>query len=96
MVTELALSFALTFLYTGVVKLDEESEGIIKIEDIIKIAQLLNLPELELMCENARKGDESLNKKIATWVNNRNSRVEKHLFFNKVRYVCVCLYVLVI
>ncbi len=93
-VTELALSRALTFLYTGVVELDKESEGF---GETIKISQLLNLPELELMCENARKGEESLNKKIATWVNNRNSHVEKHLFFNKVRYVCVCVwFVLVI
>ncbi len=89
-VTELALSRALTFLYTGVVELDKESEGI---DETIKISQLLNLPELELMCENARKGEESLNQKIITWLNDRNASVTKQLFLNKVchfySYSCI-------
>ncbi len=84
-VTELALSRALTFLYTGVVELDKESEGI---DETIKISQLLNLPELELMCENARKGEESLNQKIITWLNDRNASVTKQLFLNKVCHFC--------
>ncbi len=81
-VTELALSRALTFLYTGVVELNKESEGI---DETIKISQLLNLPELGLECENARKGEEFLNQKIGTWLNDRNTSVAKQLFLNKVR-----------
>ncbi len=79
-VTELALSRALTFLYTGVVKLDKESEGI---NETIKISQLLNLPALGLVCENARKGEKLLIPRIG------NASVVKQLFLNKVRYVLV-------
>ncbi len=89
--TELALSRALTFLYTGLVELDKESEGI---NETIKISQLLNLPELRLMCENARKGEECLNRRIGIRLNDRNASVAKQLFLNKVRYVSVCICVL--
>ncbi len=89
-VTELALSRALTFLYTGVVELDKESEGI---DETIKISQLLNLPELELVCKNARKGEEFLNPSIGTWLNDRNASVAKQLFLNKVQYaICLSCY----
>ena len=84
-VMELALSRALTFLYTGVVELDKESEGF---SETIKISQLLNLSELELMCENARKGEEFLNQKIITWLNDRHASVTKQLFLNKVCHFC--------
>ncbi|XP_064402041.1 rho-related protein racA-like isoform X2 [Halichondria panicea] len=90
MVTELALSRALTFLYTGVVELDKESEGF---DETIKISQLLNLPELELMCENARKGEEFLNQKIITWLNDRHASVTKQLFLNKGLFSDVCFLV---
>ncbi len=86
MVTELALSRALTFLYTGVVELNKESEGI---DETIKISQLLNLPELKLVCENARKGEEFLNQKISTSLNNQSTSVAKQLFLNKVCYISV-------
>ncbi len=82
LVTELALSRTLTFLYTGVVELNKESEGI---DETIKISQLLNLPELGLACENARKREEFLNQKIGMWLNDRNASVAKQLFLNKVR-----------
>ncbi len=83
MVTELALSRALTFLYTGVVELKKESEGI---DETIKISQLLNLPVLEWVCESARKG---VDLKMTTWLNDRSASVAKRLFFNKVRYELV-------
>ncbi len=80
-VAELALTRVLTFLYTGVMELGKESEGI---DETIKISQLLNLPELELVCENAHKGEEFLI---------RNASITKQLFLNKVhvRCVSVCL-----
>ncbi|XP_064402043.1 rho-related protein racA-like [Halichondria panicea] len=89
-VMELALSRALTFLYTGVVELDKESEGF---SETIKISQLLNLSELELMCENARKGEEFLNQKIITWLNDRHASVTKQLFLNKRLFSDVCFLV---
>ncbi len=80
-VTEIALSRALIFLYTGVVELDEKAEGL---DETIKISQLLNLPELGTLCENARKSEEFLNPSIGTWLNDRNSSIAKKLFLNKV------------
>ena len=52
-------------------------------EETIKAARLLNLPELEMICENAKKEDEFLNPSIGTWLNDRNSSIAKQLFFNK-------------
>jgi Rho family protein len=69
-------------LYTGFVDLTKESQ---EIDKTIEAANLLNLPELALICENARKGEEFLNPSIGTWLNDRNSLVAKELFFNKVR-----------
>ncbi len=83
-VTEVALSRALTFLYTGVVELDKRTEGL---DETIKISQLLNLPELAMLCENARKGEEFLNPSIGTWLNDRDASVAKQLFLNKVRKI---------
>ncbi|XP_064386490.1 rho-related protein racA-like [Halichondria panicea] len=90
LVTELALSRTLTFLYTGVVELNKESDGI---DETIKISQLLNLPELGLLCENARKGEEFLNQKIGMWLNDRNVSVAKQLFLNKGLFSDVCFLV---
>ena len=74
--TEVALSRALTFLYTRGVELDEGAEGL---DETIKISQLLNLPELAMMCENARKGEKCLSINIE-----HNVNLAKQLFLNKV------------
>ena len=77
---ELPFKRCLEFLYTGVVDLNKESE---LLEETLKLAQLLNLPELQLICENAKKGDEFLNPSIGTWLNDRNGSVAKKLFLNR-------------
>jgi len=69
----------LEFLYTGIVALTKESE---MLDETIQVAHLFNLPELQLLCENAKKGDEFLNPSIGTWLNDRNSSVAKKLFLN--------------
>ena len=69
----------LQFLYTGIVELNKESE---MLEETVQVACLLNLPELQLICENAQKGDEFLNPSIGTWLNDRNGSVAKKLFLN--------------
>ena len=69
----------LQFLYTGIVELDKESE---LLEETVQVARLFNLPELQLICENAQKGDEFLNPSIGTWLNDRNGSVAKKLFLN--------------
>lgn len=78
--TELALKRCLEFLYTGYITVDKNSEGL---DDTIKAAGLLNLPELQMICENAKKEDEYLNPSIGTWLNDRNGSLAKELFFNK-------------
>ncbi len=83
--TEVALSRALTFLYTGVVELDEKTEAL---DEIIKISQLLNLPELAMLSENARKGE----KRFLNRIIRPNVNVAKHQFLNKVvTFVCFSL-----
>lgn len=79
--SEESFSRVLTYLYTGLVELTKESQHL---DETIAVANLLNLPELALVCENARKGEEFLNPSIGTWLNDRNSDVAKELFFNKV------------
>lgn len=69
----------LQFLYTGIVELDKESE---LLDETVRVAQLFNLPELQLIAQNAKKGDEFLNPSIGTWLNDHNGSVAKKLFLN--------------
>ena len=78
---ELAFQRCLEFLYTGYVELKGDSEGL---EDILKAAKIFNLPELQMIVENAQIGDKHLSPSIGTWLNDRNSATAKKLFFNKV------------
>ena len=86
LVSEVAVSRVLTFLYTGVVELNKDSGGL---EETIKMSELLNLPELRVICQNAQKEEEFLNPSIGTWLNDRNAGIAKQLFLNK---VCMTLY----
>ena len=79
--TDLSFKRCLEFLYTGFVDLQKDSEGL---EETLKAAQLFNLPEPQLIVENAKKEEEFLNPSIGTWLNDRNSSVAKQLFLNKV------------
>ena len=78
--SELAFKRCLEFLYTGYVDLNKDSP---ELDQTIQAAQLLNLPELQMICKNAQKDGEFLNPSIGTWLNDRNSSVAKELFFNK-------------
>ncbi len=81
--SEETLSRCLSFLYTGTVEgLNKDSE---LLQETIHVARLLNLPELELICENAEKGEEFLNPSIGTWLNDRNGEIAKAIFLSKVR-----------
>lgn len=84
--TETAFSRCLEFLYTGTTTegLNKESE---QLAETMAAAELLNLPELKLICENARNGEEFLNPSIGTWLNDRNSAVAKELFLGKVHII---------
>ena len=77
---EPVFSRCLHFLYTGSVELSKASEHL---PDTIAAARTLNLPELEVICENAQKEEEFLNPSIGTWLNDRNSSVAKELFLNR-------------
>ena len=76
---EVPLKRCLEFLYTGIVELTKDSE---MLDETIKAAQLLNLPELQLICENAKNEEEFLNPSIGTWLNDRNGSVAKKLLLN--------------
>ena len=80
LVSEVAVSRVLTFLYTGVVELNKDSEGL---EETIKMSELLNLPELRVICQNAQQGEEFC-PSVRT---ERTVTITKQLFLNKV----VCL-----
>ena len=72
----------LEFLYTGIVELEAKST---LMDETMKVAELFNLPELQTICENAKKGDEFIpfNPSIGTWLNDRNSGIAKQLFLNQ-------------
>jgi Rho family protein len=76
---EVPFKRCLQFLYTGIVELEKESE---MLDETVGVACLLNLPELKLICENGKNGDEFLNPSIGTWLNDRNGTVAKKLFLN--------------
>ena len=78
--TETALKRCLEFLYTGIITVDKTSE---ELDETIKAAGLLNLPELIMICKNAQNENEFVNPSIGTWLNDRNSSIAKELFFNK-------------
>ena len=80
LIEEVPFQRCLKFLYTGIVDLNKESEHI---DQTSKAAGIFNLPELQLICDNAKKGDEFLNPSIGTWLNDRNGGVAKELFLNK-------------
>ena len=81
-VSEVIISRVLTFLYTGEVELNKDSEGL---EETLKISELLNISHLWAACQNVSNG-----RKI--WLGvcaQRSVEVAKLLFLNK---VCVCVY----
>ena len=80
MVNSVAFRRCLEFLYTGIVNLTKESEHL---DDTVTTARTFNLPELQLICENAKTGDDFLNPSIGTWLNDRNGGVAKQLFLNQ-------------
>ena len=81
-VTQLAFERCLSFLYTGCADVKSDSD----LEDTIAAAELLDLPELVMVCQNIKKNEEFLNPSVGTWLNDRNSEVMKQLFLNKSLY----------
>eukprot|EP00731_Ephydatia_muelleri_P008903 Em0004g1241a len=82
----------LEFLYTGIVELEAKSTFL---DETMKAAELFNLPELQTICENAKKGDEFIpfNLSIGTWLNDRRREIAKQLFLNQPLLSDVCLMV---
>ena len=78
--TKLAFERCLSFLYTGCADVKNDDD----LDDTIAAAELLNLPELIMVCSNVRKDDEFLN--VGKWVNDRNSEVMRKLFLNNTLY----------
>ena len=63
------------------------------IEDVIAAAELLNLPELIMECNNVKNDEEFLNPSVGTWLNDRNSEVMRKLFLNNTLYSDITLVV---
>lgn len=81
-VTKLSFERCLSFLYTGCV--DVKNDG--DLDDTVAAAELLNLPELIMVCNNVKNDEEFLNPSIGTWLNDRNSEVMRKLFLNNTLY----------
>ena len=80
--TKLAFERCLSFLYTGCADVKNDDD----LDDIIAAAELLNLPELIMVCNNVKNDEEFLNPSVGTWLNDRNSEVMRKLFLNKTLY----------
>jgi len=81
-VTKLAFERCLSFLYTGCADVKNDDN----LDDTVAAAELLNLPELIMVCSNVRKDDEVFNPSVGTWLNDRNSEVMRKLFLNNALY----------
>ena len=80
--TKLAFERCLSFLYTGCADVKNGSD----LDDTIAAAELLNLPELIMMCKNVRNNEEYLNLDVEKQLNKRNCEVMGKLFLNKTLY----------
>ena len=56
------------------------------LDDIIAAAELLNLPELIMVCNNVKNDEEFLNSDVEKYLTDRNSEVMRKLFLNKTLY----------
>ena len=81
-VTKLSFERCLSFLYTGCADVKNDDD----LDDTIAAAELLNLPELIMVCNNIKSDEEFLNPSVGTWLNDRNSEVMRKLFLNKTLY----------
>ena len=70
----------LEFLYTGIVDLEAKST---LIDETIKVAELFNLPELQTICDNAKKGEYWCNPGIQIMLQDRKCGIAKRLFLNQ-------------
>lgn len=80
--TKLAFERCLSFLYTGCADVKNDDD----LDDTIAAAELLNLPELIMVCNNVKSDEEFLNPSVGTWLNDRNSEMMRKLFFNNTLY----------
>ena len=80
--TKLSFEKCLSFLYTGCA----DVKNVDNVDDTIATAELLNLPELIMVCNNVKTDEEFLNPSVGTWLNDRNSEVMRKLFLNNTLY----------
>ena len=82
--SKLAFERCLSFLYTGCADVKNDSD--LQLGDTIAAAELLNLPELIIMCKNVSNDEEYLNLDVEKHLSKRNSKVMGKLFVNKTLY----------
>ena len=79
---KLAFERCLSFLYTGCADMKNDND----LGDTIAAAELLNLPELIMMCKNVSNDKEYLNLDVEKQLNKYKCEVMEQLFLNKTLY----------
>ena len=90
LISEVPFLRCLEFLYTGIVDLEAKST---LIDETIKVAELFNLPELQTICDNAKKGEYCRNPGIQIMLQDRKCDIAKRLFLNQPQLSDVCVMV---
>ena len=80
LISEVPFLRCLEFLYTGIVDLEAKST---LIDETIKVAELFNLPELQTICENAKKGERKYWCNPEIMLQDRKCGIAKRLFLNQ-------------
>ena len=81
-VTKLSFERCLSFLYTGCADVKNDDD----LDDTIAAAELLNLPELIMVCNNIKSDKEFLNFDVGRCLRDHNSEVMRKLFLNNTLY----------
>nr|KAG5696138.1 hypothetical protein BaRGS_026497 [Batillaria attramentaria] len=78
----------LEFLYTGVPRLSENTPED-EVTDVMRVARLFKLPQLETICVNVQNDEEFLNPSIGTFLNDETGAMMKQLYLNQPEYADV-------
>ena len=81
-VTKLSFERCLSFLYTGCADVKNDDD----LDDTIAAAELLNLPELIMVCNNIKSDKEFLNFDVGRCLKDHNSEMMRKLFLNNTLY----------
>ena len=81
-VIKLSFERCLSFLYTCCANVKNDDD----LDDTIAAAELLNLPELIMVCNNIKNDEEFLNFDVGRRLRDHNCEMMRKLFLNKTSY----------